>query len=185
MVAARYDNLMSAGSATPGNATDVDFVTVELHDAINTATVAYTADGMLQTDGTLSVSFPAAAVGGDYYIVLKHQNALQLWSANPVTIASTTTYDFSSALTQAYTDGSTDPMAFLATGVYGMYSGDINQDEYIDGSDYSIYELDVDNSTNLGLFNLASDLDGDTYVDGSDYPLFDINSANSVYSQHP
>jgi hypothetical protein len=185
MVAARYDNLMSAGSATPGNATDVDFVTVELHDAINTATVAYTADGMLQTDGTLSVSFPAAAVGGDYYIVLKHQNALQLWSANPVTIASTTTYDFSSALTQAYTDGSTDPMAFLATGVYGMYSGDINQDEYIDGSDYSIYELDVDNSTNLGLFNLASDLNGDTYVDGSDYPLFDINSANSVYSQHP
>ena len=185
MVAARYDNLMSAGSTTPGNATDVDFVTVELHDAINTATVAYSADGMLQTDGTLSVSIPSAAIGGDYYIVLKHQNALQLWSANPVTIASTTTYDFSNALTQAFTDGSTDPMVMLAPGVYGMYSGDINQDEYIDGSDYSIYELDVDNSTNLGLFNLASDLNGDTYVDGSDYPLFDINSANSVYAQHP
>jgi hypothetical protein len=66
-----------------------------------------------------------------------------------------------------------------------MYSGDINQDEYIDGSDYSIYEVDVDNSTNLGLFSLASDLNGDTYVDGSDFPLFDINSSNSLYSQHP
>ena len=185
MVAARYDNLMSAGSTTPGNATDVDSVTVELHDASTPSTASYTSTGMLQTDGTLSVSFPGAAVGNSYYVVLKNQNVLQLWSANPVTIASTTTYDFSSALTQAYTDGSTDPMALLAPGVYGMYSGDINQDEYIDGSDYSIYELDVDNSTNLGLFNLASDLNGDTYVDGSDYPLFDINSANSVYAQHP
>jgi len=185
MVAARYDNLTAAGSLTPGNATDVDFVTVELHDALNTATVAYTADGMLQTDGTLTVQFPAAAVGNDYYVVLKHQSSLQLWSANAITISSTTAYDFSTSLSQAFTDGSTDPMAFLATGVYGMYSGDINQDEYIDGSDYSVYEIDVDNSTNGGVFNLASDLNGDTYVDGSDYPLFDINSANSVYSQHP
>jgi len=185
MVAARYDNLMSAGSTTPGNATDVDSVTVELHNASTPSTVSYTKKGMLQTNGSLSVSFPGAAVGNSYYIVLKHQNALQLWSANAITISSTTAYNFSTSLSQAYTDGSTDPMALLAAGVYGMFSGDINQDEYIDGSDYSVYELDVDNSTNLGLFNLASDLNGDTYVDGSDYPLFDINSANSLYSQHP
>jgi hypothetical protein len=185
MAAARYDNLMGSGSATPGNATDVDFVTVELHDALTPSTVVYTADGMLQTDGTLSVSYPGAAVGNSYYIALKHLNSVQLWSASPVTITSTTSYDFSTALTQAYTDGSTDPMALLAAGVYGMYSGDINQDEYIDGSDYSVYEIDVDNSTNLGLFSLPSDLNGDTYVDGSDFPLFDINSSNSLYSQHP
>ena len=185
MAAARYDNLVAAGSATPGNATDVDSVTVELHDATTPATVSYTNTGMLQTNGTLAVTFPGATIGNSYYIVLKHQNSVQLWSAAAVAITSSTTYNFSTALTQAYTDGSTDPMVLLATGIYGMYSGDINQDEYIDGSDYSIYEVDVDNSTNLGLFSLASDLNGDTYVDGSDFPLFDINSSNSLYSQHP
>jgi hypothetical protein len=185
MVAARYDNLVAAGSATPGNATDVDSVTVELHDAVTPATVSYTTTGMLQTNGTLAVTFPGATIGNSYYIALKHQNSVQLWSAAAVAITSTTAYNFSTALTQAYTDGSTDPMVLLPTGIYGMYSGDINQDEYIDGSDYSIYEVDVDNSTNLGLFSLASDLNGDTYVDGSDFPLFDINSSNSLYSQHP
>ena len=185
MAAARYDNLVAAGSATPGNATDVDSVTVELHDATTPATVSYTNTGMLQTNGTLAVTFPGATIGNSYYIVLKHQNSVQLWSAAAVAITSSTTYNFSTALTQAYTDGSTDPMVLLAPGVYGMYSGDINQDEYIDGSDYSVYEIDVDNSTNLGLFSLPSDLNGDTYVDGSDFPLFDINSTNSLYSQHP
>ncbi len=185
MTAARYDNLIAAGSATPGNATDVDFVTVELHDAINTATVAYTADGILQTDGTLSVTFPSTAVGNDYYVVLKHQSSLQLWSANPVTIASTTSYNFSSALTQAYTDGSADPMVMLATGVYGMYSGDINQDGFIDVSDYPLFEADADNSAYNGLYNLASDLNGDTFVDVTDYPIFDLNNSLGIYAQMP
>jgi hypothetical protein len=185
MTAARYDNLIAAGSATPGNATDVDFVTVELHDAINTATVAYTADGILQTDGTLSVTFPSTAVGNDYYVVLKHQSSLQLWSASPVTIASTTSYDFSSALTQAFTDGSADPMVMLATGVYGMYSGDLNQDGFIDVSDYPTFEVDADNSAYNGLYNLASDLNGDSFVDISDYPVYDVNSSLGLYSQHP
>jgi hypothetical protein len=185
MTAARYDNLIAAGSATPGNATDVDFVTVELHDAINTATVVYSADGILQTDGTLSVTFPSTAVGNDYYVVLKHQSSLQLWSANPVTIASTTSYNFSSALTQAYTDGSADPMVLLATGVYGMYSGDLNQDGFIDVSDYPTFEVDADNSAYNGLYNLASDLNGDTFVDVTDYPIFDLNNSLGIYAQMP
>jgi hypothetical protein len=78
MVAARYDNLVVAGSATPGSATDVDSVIVELHDAVTPSTVSYTATGMLQTDGNLSVTFPGAAVGNSYYIALKHQNAFTI-----------------------------------------------------------------------------------------------------------
>jgi hypothetical protein len=116
---------------------------------------------------------------------LKHQSSLQLWSASPVTIASTTSYDFSSALTQAFTDGSADPMVMLATGVYGMYSGDLNQDGFIDVSDYPTFEVDADNSAYNGLYNLASDLNGDSFVDISDYPVYDVNSSLGLYSQHP
>ena len=184
MVAARYDNLTAAGSPA-GNATDVDEVIVELHNGTTPFAFAYAVTGMLQTNGTMTVTFPAGAIGNSYYIVLKHKNSLQIWSASPVSISALTSYNFSTALSQAFTDGSANPLAMLAPGVYGMHTGDINQDDYIDGSDYPLFEVDVDNSTNLGWFFLPSDLNGDTYVDGSDYPLFDFNSANSVYAQFP
>jgi hypothetical protein len=73
----------------------------------------------------------------------------------------------------------------LATGVYGMYSGDLNQDGYIDVSDYPLFEADADNSAYNGLYNLASDLNGDTFVDVTDYPIFDINNAIGIYAQMP
>jgi hypothetical protein len=185
MVAARYDNLVAAGATNTGNATDVDFVSVELHSASTPATVVYSADGILQTNGSLTVTVPGGALGNSYYIVLKHQNSLQLWSANAITITSTTSYNFSNALTKAYTDGSADPMVLLATGVYGMYSGDINQDGYIDVSDYPLFETDANNSAYNGLYNLASDLNGDTFVDVTDYPIFDINNSLGIYAQMP
>jgi hypothetical protein len=184
MVAARYDNLVAAGSATPGNATDVDEVTIELHNATTYALV-YTATGILQTNGSLTVTFPSAAIGNNYYIVIKHQSALQLWSASPITIATSTSYDFSDDVNNAYTDGSNPPMALLAPGVYGLYTGDVNGDEFIDAADLNVFELDVENSSLLGLFNLPSDFNGDTYVDAADYSIFDYYSTLGLYSQHP
>jgi hypothetical protein len=184
MVAARYDNLVAAGSTTPGNATDVDSVTIELRNA-TTYAVEFTAAGMLQTNGNLSVTFPSAALSNNYYLVLKHQSALQLWSASPVAISSTTAYDFSDNISKAYTDGSNPPMALLASGVYGLYTGDVNGDEYVDAADLNVFELDVENSSLLGLFNLPSDFNGDTYVDAADYSIFDYYSTLGLYSQHP
>jgi hypothetical protein len=184
MVAARYDNLIAAGSTTPGNATDVDEVTIELRNA-TTYALAYSATGILQTNGNLTVTFPSGSVGNNYYVVVKHQSGLQLWSASPVTIASTTAYDFSDNIAKAYTDGSNPPMALLASGVYGLYTGDVNGDEFIDITDFSLFEIDVDNSTILGLYSLPSDFNGDTFVDLTDYPVFDFNNSLSLYAQHP
>jgi hypothetical protein len=77
------------------------------------------------------------------------------------------------------------PMVMLATGVYGMWTGDINLDEFIDGADLSLFEADVDNSAVNGLYNLPSDFNGDTFVDAADYGVFDANSVLGLYSQHP
>ena len=58
-------------------------------------------------------------------------------------------------------------------------------DEYIDVSDYPLFEADIDNSAFNGLYNLVSDLNGDSFVDISDYPVYDVNSSLGLYSQHP
>ncbi|UPT71110.1 MAG: YDG domain-containing protein [Flavobacterium sp. JAD_PAG50586_2] len=184
MVAARYDNLTASGLSA-GNATDVDEVTVELHDGTTPSVVSYTVTGILQTDGSLAVTFPADAAGNSYYIVLKHRSSLQLWSANPVLISESTAYDFSTGLDQAYTDGSFEPMATLAPGVYGMYSGDLNQDDFIDPADFPSFELDQDNSAINGLYLLSGDMNGDTFVDPADYPVYDGNAYLGLFAQYP
>lgn len=184
MVAARYDNLTASGLSA-GNATDVDEVIVELHDGTTPSIVAHTVTGILQTDGSMSVTFPADAAGNSYYIVLKHRSSLQLWSANPVLISESTDYDFSTDLGQAYTDGSFEPMATLAPGVYGMYSGDLNQDDFIDPADFPSFELDQDNSAINGLYLLSADMNGDTFVDPADYPVYDGNAYLGLFAQYP
>ena len=159
---------------TSSDATLVDNITVELINPttlITAATVVVT----LKTNGTAVCNFPSVA-DGSYYIVIKHRNAIQTWSATAVVIsASPVIYDFSDAATKAY--GSN--MVELEPGVYGLYTGDLNQDGNIDNSDYTLWE----NDSNAFLFGFyATDLNGDGNVDNTDYTIWEANSNNFIYS---
>ena len=154
--------------------TDVDSVTVELHDTTASHTLAYSLSGVLQANGTLSCVFPYEANNNSYYVVIKHRNSIETWSADPVTMSSSTSYDFSTAANKAYGDNQVE----LEPNVFGIYGGDINQDAYVDGSDYPAFDYDA--SIGVGGVYVATDLNGDGYVDGSDYPLFDMNSSIGV-----
>lgn len=60
---------------------------------------------------------------------------------------------------------------------YAIYSGDVNQDGIIDGSDASI----VDNAAfNYLTGYVVSDTNGDGIVDGSDSSIIDNNAYNFV-----
>jgi hypothetical protein len=158
-------------------ATEVEDMTVELHDAVDYSLVD-TAVGTLQTDGTLSVTFNTAAAGS-HFIAVKGSNIVQTWSALPQTIgAAPLSYDFSSASSQAYGDN----MLEAETGVWVFYSGDLNQDLTIDSSDSDALLDDVANS-NFGA--LATDLNGDGSVDPSDTDIFFPNLENSVFASFP
>jgi hypothetical protein len=63
-----------------------------------------------------------------------------------------------------------------------MYTGDINQDEFIDPFDYPSFELD--NVTFAGGY-LATDLNGDGLVDLSDYSIWETNSNAFIFSFYP
>lgn len=150
------------------SATDVDTVSIELRDATTYELVA-SATAMLQTNGDAVATFTTAP-SGSFYIVVKHRNALETWSANPVAVgASPSTYDFTTAASQAYGDN----MKMLESGVYGFYSGDLNQDGFIEGEDYAPL---FNASDELLEGYQATDLNGDGFVEGLDYPLLFNNS---------
>ena len=154
----------------------VDDVTVELRSATAPHALVATATAELQTNGNVSASLPAFA--GSYYVAVKHRNAVQTWSATTQTVGvSPLTYDFTTAANKAFGDNMVD-----LGGVFGFYSGDINQDESIDLGDFPNLFLDNDNFE-VGYKN--TDLNGDGSVDLGDFPLIFLNSDNFIFSQHP
>jgi hypothetical protein len=160
------------------NTNEMDTIRVELRDAATGANVLASASGVIMTDGTVSLSLPASVVGNDYYIVFNHRNTVQTWSADLVTMAATTSYDFTTAATKGFGDN----MIEVETGVFAMYTGDINQDEFIDPFDYPSFELD---NVTFASGYLATDLNGDGFIDPFDYPVFELNNVNFVTSVHP
>ena len=185
MRAARYNNLVESGSANPGASTDVDVITIELRSASNLEVVAYSVSPILQTNGNVQCVFPAGAVGGSYYIVVKYRTSIPLWSANPVTMSASTVFNFANNSTNAYTDGSLAPMKTLTSGLYGIRLGEMNGDGYVDGVDFSAFQTDVYSSAYSGLYLLNGDFNGDTYVDASDFSVFDFNASLGSLEQRP
>jgi hypothetical protein len=185
MRAARYANLVESGSANPGAPTDVDVITVELRSASNLNAVVYSVSPILQTNGSVQCTFPQGALGNSYYIVVKHRSSLPLWSVNPITISGSTALNFANNITNAYTVGSVAPMKTLTSGLYASRLGELNEDGYLDGVDYTLFEIDNNLSQYGGLYLLDGDFNGDTYVDASDFSVFDFNTSLGSFEQRP
>ncbi len=155
---------------------ETDTITVELHDPTTYALVN-SKNAVLLTDGTVSVAF--SQTPGTYYIAIKHRNSIQTWSANPVSCPTQTTYDFTIASSKAMGDN----QAEVEQGVWAFFTGDLNQDDFIDGNDFPAFDTDSFNGVNS--VYVATDMNGDGFVDGNDFPVFDNNSFNGVSSIHP
>jgi hypothetical protein len=166
-----------ANQGVGSSTTDVDDVTVELRDSSTSALVA-SVTARLYSDGTATATF-GTAPSGSFYIAVKHRNAIQTWSATAQTVGATPlNYDFTTAANKAYGDN----MIQLESGVYGFYSGDLNQDEAVDIFDFPLLLNDNDNFSSG---YLSTDLNGDGAVDIFDFPLLLNNNDNFIYSSHP
>jgi hypothetical protein len=165
-----------SNSGVGSSTTNCDNITVELRNATAPYAVAGTYTGIIGTNGTMRAAFTTVPPG-NYYIALKHRNALETWSAAAVSIVNNGTYDFSIAVTQAYGDNMK-----VVNGKATLYSGDINADGVIDNIDYPIWETDYFTSAE-GYY--PSDLNGDGVVDNIDYPFWEINYFNSVETLKP
>lgn len=156
----------------------VDDILIELRDTATGLSVANTLVE-LQTNGSASVKFPCT-IDGTYYLVVKHRNSIQTWSANPITLSPGTivNYDFTNNLSNAYGNN----MKEVESGVFALFTGDINQDDIIDPLDYSLWESDSD-AFSIGY--LPTDLNGDGVVDPSDYSIWEVNSDSFIVAIYP
>lgn len=92
-------------------------------------------------------------------------------------ISDTLSYDFTISSSQAF--GSN---LILKGSEYCIYSGDVNQDGIIDGSDGILIDNDA---ANFNTGYIPTDLNGDEITDGSDALIADNNATNFVSSVLP
>lgn len=174
-------NAMQPVKFNQGVSTDnsiTDDITVELRNSTN-GNLLYTKNANLSTFGECNLSYNSS-INGNYYLVIKHRNSLETWSSSSITIKpeNDTFYDFTNSSNKAFGNN----LKEVETGVFAIYSGDLNQDLLIDPSDYSIWEQYSD-AFSTGYF--ASDLNGDGVVDPSDYSIWEINSDQFINATSP
>lgn len=132
---------------------------------------------VLNNSGYATTTFYSAATGS-YYIQITHRNSLETWSGAPVYLsANVNDYDFTTAASKAY--GSN---MILKSGRYCDYSGDVNQDGFVNLTDVvSVYN----GSSNFITGYVPEDVNGDNIVDLTDLVITYNNSSNFVSLVRP
>jgi hypothetical protein len=176
-------NLYDLGISTDESETDsVEVNLWSLANNFSSSTPDFSVKAVLHKDGTLTAVFPGATLNNSYYIALKHRNSIETWSAEPVTIASTTSYDFSTSMSAAFGNGFNDPLKSISVDRYAIYGGDVNQDGTVDLFDAQITE---NGAANLLFGYDVSDCNGDGSTDLFDLQLIENNSSLLIYYARP
>ena len=163
------------------NTTDADTVEISAMNPTSPYGLVETQKGILKTNGDISVTFsPAVISGNSYYIMVKHHNHVETWSASPIVFSGITNYPFATAATQAFASN----MVLTIDGQHwALYAGDMTdasngiQDGQVDGSDFLLLDVEIQNGA--GGYH-PYDLNGDGQVDGSDFLLLDVNIQNGI-----
>ncbi len=154
-----------------------DSIDVELRSLTSPYALVASVRTDLQVGGTAVCNFPS--LSGSYYIVVKHRQALQTWSAGAVTLgALPVLYDFSTSASQAYGNN----MIEVEPGVWALYAADFNHDENIDLLDLGYLEQDING---FGFGYLSTDVNGDGNADLLDSPIVEANINNFIYAVYP
>jgi len=165
-------------STLVGQPTLCDSITIELHDATFPYSMEHATKSVIDIYGGGKFKFPLVTPG-QYFIVIKHRNALETWSSNAVEITSyTSSYDFTDAGSKSYGNNVKD----LQDGSFGIYSGDVNQDGAIDSTDFDL----IENFTGNFISGYSVyDLTGDNLLESADYCLIENNLFFSIVLMRP
>ncbi|MFZ4414811.1 MAG: hypothetical protein ACOYOV_17125, partial [Bacteroidales bacterium] len=167
--------------------TIVDTVTVELHDAADYTNIVYTAYGVnLNQDGTTNtgaktyVSIPSS-FNGSYYITVKHRSHIETTTFDVVPFnTATINYNFTTAANQAF--GSNMKETAPSSGIFALYSGDINQDGLVNLTDLSAVNF---SALQIETGYLVNDLNGDGLVNLTDLSAVNFNALQLVAKNTP
>ncbi|MEO6693958.1 MAG: hypothetical protein ABIY50_06230 [Ignavibacteria bacterium] len=132
---------------------------------------------VVDNDGYANFWFTNAGASTNYYLIFKHRNTIETWSASTVQFSSTSlSYDFTIAAAQSY-GSNTVQVPNFPDALFAFYSGDSNQDGVIDGTDLSLIDNDA---TNFVTGYVVTDINGNNFIDGSDAAIAGNNAGNFV-----
>ncbi len=163
----------------------VDWVKVEVRSASNPSTILETRSLLVKPNG--SIVDPSGKI--PYFkesttpvqLTVQHRNHLGIISNSIASFsAANVTYDFTTALSQAFNAGGDPAQLILRNGKWSMIQGDVNSDLSVDGVDITLIKV----AANAGIFDeyLASDINMDGSVDGVDVTLAKIAASVGYYS---
>lgn len=146
-----------------------DTITIELRDTSTSKYLIYSSKQILHTDGSCFFTFTPLSTRAFYYLVIKHRNSLETWSALPVFFSGTTAeYYFSNTATNTFSENVKD----LGDGNFALFSGDTDQNGQIELND----NVNVGNSALLFSSGyLPNDLNGDGVIESVDFGLVENN----------
>lgn len=151
-----------------------DTITVSLCSSTAPYQAIFSQQGVISTNGNLSINVPSTINGGNYFIRINHRNCLETWSATTIALnSSSALYDFTLSANSAYGNN----LKSLGDGFFAIYSGDVNQDGMINIIDVQLMEYGV------GQFLAGyhpNELTGDQVTESSDGSLMENNAAIGI-----
>lgn len=156
------------------NPTDVDLITLKLHEPTTPYTLLLSTSAMLQKDGSVLFYFPSMS-SGLYYVEICYKNTLAVWTSTPVTLCNNAFLD----LTQNATSVMGSVEKEMEFNNYALVSGDIDQNHVIDWFDSLLLITDIESGSS-GYY--STDLNGDGVVDAFDYLLLFQNMSEGMSS---
>ena len=162
-------------SATDSQVSDT--IKVYLRNTVSPFAKVDSAKAVVSSNGSASLLFGNAPTG-QYYIVTTHRNSLETWSKSggeSLTRGSAVSYDYSNALSQTF--GNNMKQVDASPIRFADYSGDVNQDGFINLTDIiNIYN-------DAGIFVTGykvTDVNGDSISDLTDVIIANNNSNSFV-----
>ena len=162
------------------SATDLqvsDTIKVYLRNTVSPFAKVDSAKAVVSANGSTALLFGNAPTG-TYYIVTTHRNSLETWSkpgGESLVRGTSAIYNFSNASSQAFGNNikqvDTSPLRFA------VFSGDVNQDGFINLADVvGIYN----DAGNFVTGYKVTDVNGDSITDLSDVIIANNNSVGFV-----
>ena len=150
-----------------------DTVTVYLAKATSPYVKVDSSKIFLNSAGTVAAYFAKAVRDSIYYLVIKHRNSIETWSASGQTFnAFDMTYDFTNDQNKAYGNNLVQKGS-----KWCIYSGDVNQDGLVDLTDVLLADID---NLNFVVGYRFTDVNGDNIVDLSDVSFVDNNNLRFI-----
>lgn len=158
----QYTGLENVFSTTLSNVTD--WILVELLDdnynwLASRAVFVDKSGNLMDTDGTMGVSFNGFSPTNTYHILLRHRNHLAVVSSSPLSANNSLPHDFTNP---ALVLGGTSQLSNLGDGRYGLCVGDLDGSGIISVADFNGY---ITNLATMHTYTPADfDLDGQVTV---------------------